>query len=282
MSDVSTVNDKKFKIDGITNISDFLLKWFESNWLDKNTQKTFEKYYAGYIRLFSKRLQFFYKSQTDEVMKLIKDKESPELLEVGCGTGTESLWMALQGAKVTSIDIKSERLEVAQKRLGVLEEGCGKKIECQFKNVSVLDLPESAKYDIIWMEQAFHHLEPRDKVCEKISKILKPGGHVVISEANAWNLLIQVLLFKRRGFNTICEFTDENGIKHLYGDERVLTPGSMKKTFRKFGIECDSIRYFRIFPNMKIFNNFFFLEKVLPQFFGFLFSHYNYVGKKTK
>ena len=41
-----------------------------------------------------------------------------KVLEVGCGTGTNALWFAKQGFKVTAIDISPRAIELATKKIG--------------------------------------------------------------------------------------------------------------------------------------------------------------------
>jgi hypothetical protein len=47
------------------------------------------------------------------------------------------------------------------------------------------------------------HLEPRADVVAKLARLVVPGGHVVFSEANGWNPLLQAFLFKLRGTKTM-------------------------------------------------------------------------------
>ena len=37
-------------------------------------------------------------------------------MEVGCGTGTSSVWLARQGFEVTGLDISNEAIKIARKR----------------------------------------------------------------------------------------------------------------------------------------------------------------------
>jgi SAM-dependent methyltransferase len=130
------------------------------------------------------------------------------------------------------------------------------------------------------MEQAFHHIEPRQEAAKKIASLLKPGGKLIISESNALNPLIQAVLFKQRGFQTIKTATDRHGRSVPYGNERILSARTLARTFAEVGIECESVRYFRAFPSHPIFEKLFWLEKRLPQWMVPLFTHYNYVGIK--
>ncbi len=269
------------KFSKCTKISDFLLKWFSELGMDAKNRATFERYYSGYLKKFPRRLQYFYSSQVKEVVEIIKQHKNPKLLDVGCGTGTESLWMAFNGAVVDAIDIKNERLNLARDRKVILEKDLGRDIHCEFKNTSVLDIEGEEVYDIIWLEQAYHHLEPREEVSKKIASLLKPGGYLVISESNGLNPLVQLQLFGRRGFKTIDYFFDENGVRHMYGNERILSARTLCNTFKRHGVISKEVNYYRLFPNMSVFDIFFGLEKRMPKIFTFFFSNYNYVGKKV-
>jgi 2-polyprenyl-3-methyl-5-hydroxy-6-metoxy-1,4-benzoquinol methylase len=266
--------------ENVTKISDFLELWLKSSVLPAVEQKTLEKYYSSYRRHFPERLKYFYDRQLAEVTGLIKKLGSPRILEIGCGTGTESLWMALQGAHVDAVELKVDRLNTAKARLAFLEKDLGRSLHCQFLQQSVLELGVEGGYDIVWMEQAFHHLEPREEVVKKIVSLLKPGGFVVNSEANALNPLLQAQLVKRRGFKTIGHFEDASGKKHPYGNERILPASRLSKLFEKEGVDTVSTTHFRLFPNSKAFDGLLETEKAAPEWLKPLFTHYNYVGHR--
>jgi 2-polyprenyl-3-methyl-5-hydroxy-6-metoxy-1,4-benzoquinol methylase len=250
--------------------ADFLADWFEGGRLPPAQQAVLDGYYAGYRRHFGPRLRHFYADQLREVTALARP--GTRLLEVGCGCGTESLWLAQQGAAVTAIDVREDRLDVARARAAALG------LDVSFARRNLLDLPTSAPFDIVWMEQAFHHLEPRADVVRHIAALLKPGGHVAISEANGANPLLQAQLFARRGLKTIDTY-DDDGVPRPYGNERVLTAGALARLFADAGIECRSLRWFRLWPNRPWAEALAGIERWrwLPTA---LFTHYNYVGRK--
>ena len=183
--------------------------------------------------------------------------------------------MSLHGANVTGIDIEDHLLAVAKARQKLLEDYIKKPLPCKFIKKSLLDVDSKEKFDIIWIEQAFHHLEPRKKMLDKISELVNKDGYIVISEANAWNPLNQLRVLKLRGFNTIIEHAG-----HTWGHERILPPITLKKELNKRGIKAVSVRYFRVLPNIDIANKIGFIDKMIPKCFFPLFTHYNYVGKK--
>jgi len=77
------------------------------------------------------------------------------------------------------------------------------------------------------------HLEPRDKVVQKLVSLLKPGGHIVISEVNAWNLPLQLQLLRARGLNMFVTYVDEQGTETLMGNERILSAWGLERLFRR-------------------------------------------------
>jgi 2-polyprenyl-3-methyl-5-hydroxy-6-metoxy-1,4-benzoquinol methylase len=262
-------------------ISDFLRLWLSRNLLAPAEQETLNSYYAGYQRRFPDRVQHYYRRQIQDVLDLIEARPGARVLEIGCGTGTESLWMAMHGATVEAIELAKPRFEVANARKAVVESDLGRKLTCEFINGSLLDVDAARQYDIVWMEQAFHHLEPRDQVVEKIAALLRPGGHVVVSEANALNPLLQAQLFLQRGFRTLGEFTDETGRRYPYGNERIVSASRLARLLAKAGIETISTEHFRVFPNSPLWDHLLDVERSVPQWLRPLFTHYNYVGRKT-
>jgi 2-polyprenyl-3-methyl-5-hydroxy-6-metoxy-1,4-benzoquinol methylase len=257
------------------NIADFLEIWLTSNFLSSDNQETLNNYYRSYKKTFGEYIKKNYCRQTQEVIDVLSEFNDPTILEVGSGCGTESLWLALRGANVTGIDIDDNLLSVAKSRKEIIEEHTKQKLACNFFNNSVLDLNPESKFDIIWMEQTFHHLEPRKQVLDKISTLVKKNGYIIISEANAWNPLNQLFFFKVRGFKTIIK-----NMGHEWGNERITTPHAINKELTKRGIKKISNSYFRTLPNFPIANKLSFLDNLIPQFITPLFTHYNYVGKK--
>ncbi len=262
-------------------IDAFLAWWLENPVLGEKQQKVFDGYYAGYRSKFGRYVRHHYSGQSDEICRLIDSKSEPVLLEIGGGCGTEALWFALRGARVVAIDVNAERLSVAQARQKIVEHGIGRKLDLEFRYASLFDLPPDPSFDLIWMEQAFHHVEPRARVYKVIAALLKDGGRVVISEANGWNPLLQLVLLRRRGFRTVIERTTEAGERFLYGNERITVPGKMARGFAEAGVTMEAVRYFRVLPNIAAADNLQPLERLVPRGAAPLYSHYNYVGRKS-
>lgn len=268
------------RFEASTDIAAFLSVWLqERSLLQGAAATTFDTYYGSFRRSFPPRIQRFYRGQIVEAEALVRP--GGRVLEIGCGLGTESMWLALRGAHVVAIDVREDRLSAARERAVVLQRELGRDLFCHFAARSVLELPEHATFDLIWMEQTFHHLEPRVDVVRKLASLLAPGGRVVISEANAWNLPLQAQLLLRRGLPRVTLLTREDGTKVPYGLERITTATAIREAFASHGVACQSVRYFRMFPNHPAFDVLAGLEAA-PALSGVapLFTHFNYVGAK--
>lgn len=261
-------------------ISDFLDIWLKNDLLEGKEREIFDRYYSSYVRLFGNYVKRHYASQSMEIMNLINTAVSPRLLEIGAGCGTESLWFCLKGARVTAIDINAERLAVARRRQQILEEALSMPLDVTFMQQSLFRLEPRKEYDLIWMEQSFHHVEPRSLIFKFLAKLLKPGGRIVVSEANAWNPVLQVHLLRKRGIDTLKTVVDEHGASHVYGNERILSPIRLVAGFREVGIIKESVRFFRLWPNIPMAESLSRVERVVPQWLRFPFTHYNFVGVK--
>jgi SAM-dependent methyltransferase len=169
------------------------------------------------------------------------------VLEVGCGIGADLHWLALRGAHVVGIDVKSEWTSAAQKLSRHVAEQLSA-VEVDVRRTNLLDMAPSEQFDLIYMKDTFHHLEPRRQIVAKLASLLAPGGSVVIVEPNALNPLIQLKMFRIRGFNTIVDKLDKaTGEWFVYGNERLVCGRIITRLFREAGIE-GSTRLFRLVP----------------------------------
>ena len=131
------------------------------------------------------------------------------------------------------------------------------------------------------MEQAYHHIEPRNDLLVNLKNLLSPNGLLIISESNANNPFLQIKLFLKRGFKTI--IYSKNGKKQIYGNERITTKSKLISDLKKNGFEIIESSLFRIFPNIYILKPLAFLEKfVSKKLFFFLFIHFNITARFKK
>ncbi|MDP3655582.1 MAG: class I SAM-dependent methyltransferase [Brevundimonas sp.] len=260
-------------------IAAFLQFWLNGDFLEGAEKKEFDHYYGSYLRQFGPYVRHQYSEQTREISEEIASRTRPRLLEVGAGCGTESLWFNMLGATVTAIDLNTPRLDVARMRQEKLRE-LGFASQVKFEEASFFDFSPEEDFDLIWMEHTFHHLEPRAAVYAKILQLLKPGGGIFINEVNGWNPLLQLQFFLQRGFKTKTWVEDKDGNLVEYGNERITTPYALQRALRKQGFVVETVRRFRILPNLNPPKGWMSIEKALLVVFPFMATHFNIVAYK--
>lgn len=95
------------------------------------------------------------------------------VLDIGCGTGTNSLWLAGQGFAVTGLDISKEAIAIARKRAA--EEG----VDCCFVCDDFLTSTISGgSVGFVFDRGCFHSVQgkQRNLFVERVAELLDSGG----------------------------------------------------------------------------------------------------------
>ena len=264
--------------------SGFLAAWFDlAHRLDDEAQRQFERYYAGYLKRFDSYMRHSYDRRLEPLLTLIQT--GTRVLEVGSGCGSECLFLASLGCEVTGIEIHKKRLHAARNRQSLLEELQGAPLPCRFVEGSLFDDDlglGGESFDVVWMQEAYHHLEPRNRVGVRVADLVSVGGHVVIAETNALNPLVQLQLLRARGLPRVRTFTDGRARTHEYGVERVTSARRLERLFEKAGFQTELVRHERLFPNVSVASqSLMTLERYLDFLPRCAFVHYAYVGRRA-
>lgn len=145
------------------------MKWLESS--PKDYDRGIEILTLGQLHHLKENILDNYVSQGKRV------------LEIGCGTGSLAAMMARGGATVTGIDASPPMLAEAQNRIAA--ENLEESVTLKHMNATLVGerfLPES--FDLIVSTLVFSEL-PWDEqvyVLEACTKVLAPGGHILIAD----------------------------------------------------------------------------------------------------
>ena len=110
-----------------------------------------------------------------------------KLLDIGAGLGESSVYFALRGARVTTVDISPQMVQMALH----LGRKYGVELEGIVSGAEDLNLPDDS-YDIIYVANTIHHVHDRAALFEQMHRALKPGGMFISFDPIAYNPLINV------------------------------------------------------------------------------------------
>ena len=111
------------------------------------------------------------------------------VLDVACGPGWTSHYLAKLGHKVCGIDISEDLIKIARKRIEsepfrVYED---KPFSAKFlvQDIELHELDENTLYDVAFFESALHHFYNPVQALRNVSKNLKPDGVICVRESVA-------------------------------------------------------------------------------------------------
>ncbi|MBE0426981.1 MAG: class I SAM-dependent methyltransferase [Nitrospirae bacterium] len=140
-------------------------------WL-KRENRDWEKIYSEYHLT---EIPWHSDKPDQELIDLIENKEiKPRfVLDVGCGSGTDAIYLALIGCEVTAIDISREAIRIARERA----EKAKVRVNFIADDFTEFDFIDQ-RFDFINDRGCFHHINPRDreKFAVKINDLLKNNG----------------------------------------------------------------------------------------------------------
>ena len=115
----------------------------------------------------------------DRYGALVKeDVAGVDVLEYGCGPGSEAFALAHAGGRVQGIDISPVAIEMAQRT--ATEQGVADRCTFTVMNAEAVTLPDRS-FDRICGSGILHHLD-LERSFREIVRVLKPGGRAIFLE----------------------------------------------------------------------------------------------------
>lgn len=118
----------------------------------------------------------------DDIIVYYKKNDVSSILDLGCGSGQHSLYLAKKGFNVTGFDISNEAIKLAKDRLSKNKE---KKLSITFRQGSMhTRLPfEDGSFDAIVCLRTLNHGTKKQikKTISEMYRVLKNGGYVFLT-----------------------------------------------------------------------------------------------------
>ena len=111
------------------------------------------------------------------------------ILEIGCGHGGISTYLAVNGAKkVVGIDLNVHDLEIAKKFSSEITSrlNINGNLPLEFKEMNAYEMEFAPKsFDLVLADNVFEHFMDPGKVMEQSHKILNDGGKLIVPSFNS-------------------------------------------------------------------------------------------------
>jgi 2-polyprenyl-3-methyl-5-hydroxy-6-metoxy-1,4-benzoquinol methylase len=145
--------------------------------MHKNIQVFYDQKYSTGTEIFRTSKQY--------TIDCVPDRGDLEILDVGCGSGTNSAALAAKGHTVHGVDLSEAAIARYRSRgfdgkVGDLDNG--------------LDFPDAA-FDLVFCSEVIEHMTSPENLVAEMNRVLKPGGYLVLSTPNSAFWLYRLLGF---------------------------------------------------------------------------------------
>lgn len=195
--------------------------------------KTFT-YYNSKATLYGaheKRLQ--------QTFSLLQNISYKRVLDIGCATGYFGEILKKQGKYVVGVDVSQKAINIAKRKLD----------KAYALDLEQENLPKLKPFDLILLSEVIEHLFTPELTFQKLLKLLKPKGYILISTPNFlyWGNRLQLLKgdfkYSNQGvfdhghihfysYKTLTQLIKENNLL-LIGENHIY-PSLVSKLFSKY------------------------------------------------
>lgn len=159
----------------------------------------------------------------DIVIELVRRYDCHTLLDVGCGSGRNSIWWLRNGVDfVHGVDISVEMIDEARR----LATEAGVADRCKFEVLDFAEWPGEAKFDLVAACGVFDYVE---KPMPFLARMARHANRVIYGSFPGWTLLrspLRKIRYKLQGCPT--HFYREREIRSLF-DEVGFGPLDFRK-----------------------------------------------------
>jgi tocopherol O-methyltransferase len=113
----------------------------------------------------------------EHLAQLANVKPSSDILDIGCGLGASSLYLAKHyNATVTGITISSVQVEMA------IQATAGQQLNAKFLLMDAEAMNFQKQFDVLWSVESISHYQNRQGFFASAAKLLKSGGSFAITD----------------------------------------------------------------------------------------------------
>ena len=123
-----------------------------------------------------------------------------DVLEIGCGLGTDGAQFAKAGARYTGIDLTEAAVDLARRRFEISN------LPGTFRvaDAERLDFPNDS-FDLVYSHGVLHHTPDTQTAVREVHRVLRPGGRAVVMlyHRNSYNYRVNISVLRRAGVHLL-------------------------------------------------------------------------------
>lgn len=123
-----------------------------------------------------------------------------DVLEVGCGLGTDAVQFARAGARYTGVDLTVRSVSLVQKRLDQ------ENLPGSVRVADAEQLPfADESFDLFYSHGVLHHTPDTQKAITEAHRVLRPGGRAMIMlyHRRSYNYYVNIMTLRRMGIRLL-------------------------------------------------------------------------------
>lgn len=153
----------------------------------ENEKKYYSKAVGSSSGDYDLEAESFFRRVNLKFKEKLGDVKNKKILDVGCGSGDLSFYLAQKGAIVTGIDLSKNSIEVCKDEAKLR----GLNIDFREMNAQIPDF-ENKSFDIIVGSRVIHHLPNLELFFKECKRILKYKGYIVFIEPLKKNIIVEL------------------------------------------------------------------------------------------
>ena len=128
-----------------------------------------------------------------KILRILLDQKPRSVLDYGCGPGDWGLLLAVEGARVTFLDLSPVAIQLVLRRAAA--SGVADRARGVARDASDLSCFADGEFDLIYGSAALHHTLKYAHALDELLRVLRPGGLLILAETYGNN---PILNFARR------------------------------------------------------------------------------------
>lgn len=186
-----------------------------------NTQEAYNTWAAQYDTNDNKTRDL----EAQALRATLADISFDNCLEIGCGTGKNTVWLLEKAQQVMAVDFSAEMLAKAKAKIHTEKVTF---IQADITNAWTFG---KAKYDLVTFSLVLEHIDNLEFTFAELAPTLKPGGHVYVGELHPFKQYsgskarfetaagVQVVECFNHHISDFIQAANKNGLSLIYFNE---------------------------------------------------------------